>query len=482
MTSLDSAIGGMDPDETVAFSDSETAQPAGNETASQTQNTMGKAQLDRVFQFAVEGCEKSYSRAGHLYRHQLNRNRPASRAVASCESGHGDELQSSMPEAIQVFASQSQDLRAVFPIPTELRGSPTAHQGFPISVNGYSDIPRARNLVRIGINSSRHGTQSVNPGFDSLPSSSYPTFGGETYSKPPFAMEDEFTAWLFNESSVPSSSVAYPSWRGVVPSYLDAAQLQTRTHELSLGGGISHRSMSVARTSDPGSPRTVMSDDKLQELLHLMATRFNKAACSTETTRKESFLEGDVNNDNHILSLRMTRTYIESYWYHFHPQLPILHRSAFVADHAPNLLLAITAIGVSTLDRIHGPEVIETVLRVGQFHRLASPMGGLLLIEVHEKMYSTRFFHERAHIHHGTTLALMRRGGLFIGRSADCSADDRLGSNTTPDSVLGESWTHWIRAEATRRAVFVALVLDSTHAAMFGQPVKMTAHGKFARE
>ncbi|KFG77902.1 hypothetical protein MANI_025981 [Metarhizium anisopliae] len=508
MTSLDSAIGGMDPDETVAFSDSETAQPAGNETASQTQNTMGKAQLDRVFQFAVEGCEKSYSRAGHLYRHQLNRslvsqarnqanqhsagllpsapltgvnrvfgfqhasslpnqtcnlpdgqdashipvqgNRPASRAVASCESGHGDELQSSMPEAIQVFASQSQDLRAVFPIPTELRGSPTAHQGFPISVNGYSDIPRA----------------PVNPGFDSLPSSSYPTFGGETYSKPPFAMEDEFTAWLFNESSVPSSSVAYPSWRGVVPSYLDAAQLQTRTHELSLGGGISHRSMSVARTSDPGSPRTVMSDDKLQELLHLMATRFNKAACSTETTRKESFLEGDVNNDNHILSLRMTRTYIESYWYHFHPQLPILHRSAFVADHAPNLLLAITAIGVSTLDRIHGPEVIETVLRVGQFHRLASPMGGLLLIEVHEKMYSTRFFHERAHIHHGTTLALMRRGGLFIGRSADCSADDRLGSNTTPDSVLGESWTHWIRAEATRRAVFVALVLDSTHAAI----------------
>lgn len=85
--------------------------------------------------------------------------RLASTAVASCGSGHGDELQSSMPEAIQVFASQSQDLRAVFPIPTELRGSPTAHQGFPISVNGYSDIPRARNLVRIGINSSRHGTQ-----------------------------------------------------------------------------------------------------------------------------------------------------------------------------------------------------------------------------------------------------------------------------------------------------------------------------------
>ncbi|QLI64771.1 Zinc finger protein klf1 [Metarhizium brunneum] len=280
-------------------------------------------------------------------------------------------------------------------------------------------------------------------------------------------MEDDFTAWLFNESSVPSSSVAYPSWTGVIPSYLDTSQLQTRTYEMSLGGGISHRPMSVARTLDPGSPRTVMSDDKLQELLHLMATRFNKAACSTATTRKKSFLEGDVSNDNHILSLHMTRTCIESYWYHFHPQLPILHRSAFVADHVPNLLLlAIIAIGASTLDRIHGPEA-PTKLWVYQ---------ALLLIEVHEKMYSTRFLHERAHIHHGTTLALMRRGDWFIRRSADCSADDQLGSITTPDSALDESWTHWIRGEATRRVVFAALVLDSTHAPMFGQPAKMTAH------
>ncbi|KID85227.1 Transcription factor, fungi [Metarhizium guizhouense ARSEF 977] len=284
-------------------------------------------------------------------------------------------------------------------------------------------------------------------------------------------MEDDFTAWLFNESSVPSSSIAYPSWTGVIPSYLDAAQLQTQTHGMSLGGGISDRPMSVARTSDPGSPLT---------------------------TRKEFFLEGDVNNDNHILSLRMTRTYIESYWYHFHLQLPILHRSAFVADHAPNLLLlAIIAIGASTLDRIHGPGVAETVSEFANFivwhlrwevfmdTEFQAPTKlwvyqALLLIEVREKMYSTRFLHERAHIHHDTTLALMRRGSLFIGRSADCfpasPADDRLGSNTTPDSALDESWTHWITAEATRRVVFAALVLDSTHAAMFGQPAKMTAH------
>lgn len=192
-----------------------------------------------------------------------------------------------------------------------------------------------------------------------------------------------------------------------------------------------------------------------------MATRFNKAVCSTATTRKESFLEGDVNNDNRILSLRMTRTCIESYRYHFHPQLPILHRSAFVADHAPNLLLlAIIAIGASTLDRIHGPEVIETVLRVGQFHYLASPMGGildaefqaptklwvyqaLLFIEVHEKTYSTRFLHERAHIHHGTTLApdatrrLVHRAlrGLLGRRPAGLEHDARLCAGRILDTL-----------------------------------------------
>lgn len=32
-----------------------------------------KAQVDRKFDCSFEGCGKSYSRAEHLYRHQLNR-------------------------------------------------------------------------------------------------------------------------------------------------------------------------------------------------------------------------------------------------------------------------------------------------------------------------------------------------------------------------------------------------------------------------
>ncbi|KHO01268.1 uncharacterized protein MAM_00269 [Metarhizium album ARSEF 1941] len=341
--------------------------------------------------------------------------------------------------------------------------------------------------------------------FDSLPPCGYPLFGSEMDSQRAFAVEDDFTAWLFNESSVASSSsVAYPSWTGVIPSHLDAARLQSQlgisetAYGALSGGAIADRSPSAARSSDPGPPRSIMSEDKLQELVGLMATRFNEAAHPAVANRKEAFLEGDMTNDDHILSLRMVRTYLEAFWFYFHPQLPILHRPAFVADQAPNLLLlAVIAIGASTLDRVHGPDVMETVSELANFivwhlrwevfmdAEFQAPtklwvFQALLLIEIHEKMYSTRSLHERAHIHHDTTLALMRRGSLFIGCSADSSQPSRgsdvLGSNMTLDSGSDESWTNWIKAEATRRVVFAALVLDSAHAAMFGQHPKMAAH------
>lgn len=93
-----------------------------------------------------------------------------------------------------------------------------------------------------------------------------------------------------------------------------------------------------------------------------MATRFNEAAYSTVVNRKDAFFHGDIKSNGHVLSLRMMRVYIESYWCYFHPQLPTLHRPTFAADQVPNLLLlAVIVIGASTLDRIHGPDDTETV-------------------------------------------------------------------------------------------------------------------------
>jgi len=108
------------------------------------------------------------------------------------------------------------------------------------------------------------------------------------------------------------------------------------------------------------------------------------------------------------------------------------------------------------------------------------------LLELYEKMYSTRALHERAHIHHATTITLMRRGSSLIGRSALDSPpsvrDDKQGlngsrqSSTSGANTPDEWWNHWITNEATRRAAFAAFVIDSTHATMFGHSTVMVAH------
>ncbi|THC94538.1 hypothetical protein EYZ11_005979 [Aspergillus tanneri] len=628
MTSVISAMGGLDQgpkgnrrvrSEIEVTSDNETVHPAINATPRKRKRAR-KAHSDRKFDCTFEGCGKSYSRAEHLYRHQLNHapkqiyrwvptpearsllpdslrehqssdlstphsrfancrfpvepdidsrvggfpgkqpckptyrrillspiDRPpamqkvshvavpgrhsATTSISSGEPGQEAQPRSSMSEPSRTSTVQSQDPSTVFSIPTELSGStlvsPVAYgsqASLSMSVNGYSDIslapvtssepaPLAQGASLSALDSMSgmmvSGSTVGDTGFDSLASCVYPIFGSETYNRSPFAMADDFTAWLFNEPPAGSSSVAYPSRTSMVPSYLDAAQLQNQffmsdpAYGTFLGGAISQHPMSVTSILDPGSPRAIMSEDKRQELLHLMATRFNEAAYSVVAKRKDALMEGDIDDDNHVLSLRMMQTYIGSYWYHFHSQLPILHRPTFVADQAPNLLLlAVMAIGASTLDRIHGPEVTETASELANFivwhlrweifmdadFRPPAKLWvfqALLLLEVYEKMYSTRSLHERAHIHHDTTLTLMRRGSSLIGRSAfDSPAslrDDRqirsaTGSTMTPDFVADESWTHWIKTEATRRVAFAAFVLDSTHATMFGHSAKMVAH------
>lgn len=413
-----------------------------------------------------------------------------------------------------------------YPMSTRMNGSsiisPTTYvsqsglQMSSLPMNGYPELSLAGATTSAaglgGLDSitgaMASGATMADSGFDPLTSCAYPLFGGETYDRSPFAMADDFTAWLFNEPVPASSSLAYPSATGMVSGYLGPGQLQNPFYinDPSYNGFFGNvipmqHPMSVTSILDPGSPQAVMSEEKRQELLHLMSTRFNEAAYSAVAKRKDAFMDGDIDDDNHVLSLRMMQTYIGSYWYHFHSQLPILHKPTFTADKTPNLLLlAVMAIGASTLDSGYDHETTETAAELANFiawhlrweifmdadFRPPAKLWifqALLLLEVHEKMYATRALHERAHIHHDTTLTLMRRGSSLIGRSAyDSPAsmrDDQrsaTGSTSISDFAVEESWTNWIKAEATRRVAFAAFVLDSTHAAMFGHSAKMVAH------
>ena len=181
-----------------------------------------------------------------------------------------------------------------------------------------------------------------------------------------------------------------------------------------------------------------------------------------------------------------------------------MHKPTFSPDKTPNLLLiAMMAIGASCLDKMHGYAITQAGAELSHFlawhlrweifsdvhFRPPAKLWvfqALLLLEVYEKMYSTRTLHERAHIHHATTITLMRRGSSLIGRSALDSPpsvrEDKQMNGSRHSSTSGgantpdEWWTHWVANEATRRAAFAAFVIDSLHATMFGHSTVMVAH------
>ena len=331
---------------------------------------------------------------------------------------------------------------------------------------------------------------------------SFPIFGGDPT---PIAMGDEFTAWLFNESQINRMS---PVGHQQPLSSLEAGSfMEMSTHGPPSGIPVPplppQHSMAVTSILDPALPQQVLSERKRNELLDIIRMRFNEKNHAPVKQQKQVLLSGNQNDENHVLSLRSLQTYIGSYWYHFHPQMPILHKPTFSADRSQNLLLiAVIAIGAACLDKVHGQRFTNDAAELATF--LAWHLRGeiftdadfrppaklwvfqaLLLLEVYEKMYATRVLHVRAHIHHATTLTLMRRGSSLRGRSAmdsppsikEDSKSNKSGESPhaiadTPD----QWWNHWITNEATRRVAFAAFIIDSTHATMFGHAATMVAH------
>ena len=368
--------------------------------------------------------------------------------------------------------------------------------------------------VSQGLQASRNDPYAYNSmnamsGLDMSNAYNYPIFGSEEYQTP-FALADDFTAWLFNDAQSGSTEfsptnfmTAYAETGVTAPTqgpYFD----QSPSSSSSMKNSLHQHPMSVTSILDNTErSQYIMSEEKRQELLSLMQNQFVERPHDAVKKRKESVFEGDPDGEGHILSLRMMHTYIGSYWYHQHAQLPILHKPTFSADKTPNLLLlAVIAIGSATLDKAYGTSLTDSaaefanfiiwhlrweIVRDADFRPPAKlwVFQALLLIETYEKMYATRALHERAHIHHDSTLTLMRRGSSLLGRSSADTPPNLRGDNkelamtsngNAEQSKSEESWHRWIQTEATRRAAFGAFVLDSIHSTMFGHAAKMVAH------
>lgn len=292
-------------------------------------------------------------------------------------------------------------------------------------------------------------------------------FGDMDFSNPAFALG---TAFSHNQTS--------PTDRG---SLQDCAQSLDGWHLEGLGA------------FEDG-----MSESRRQELLDLARSfRQRQRQKKQRILVDMSMLDGELDGDAPKLSLSMLRNCISAFWDHVSPQIPVLHRPTFSPNKCPILLLAaIIALGSSTLHKldVEGDTVeyvafadlLASFLRWEIFTEedATSPaelwvFQTLLLLELYEKMFSSRKLHERAHIHHASTLTLLKRGAPLIGKEGRDTPTGHLpgdefesGATSHAGAVNASSscswWYQWIKAESMQRVVFTAFIMDITHAVMFG--------------
>lgn len=403
----------------------------------------------------------------------------------------------------------------MLPLPPHVY-STTSQTSIPADRSNYTLACNPQPFIETSQNSGMPGPNNFDPISVDTQGASYSTqdFDAEGHDRSPFTLSEDFTGWLFND---PQSGFLAPDAPPQGSMFLGATAFMDESTDVSrithgyediMNGQfdrlVPQHPMSVTSIVVPAQTEAILSEEKWEQLLELIENRFNETDHAPVEKQKKHLLHGNHEDRHHVLSRSMMQTYIGSYWYHFHPQMPILHKPTFSADKAQNLLLvAVIAIGASCLDKLHGHKVTQDGAELSNF--LAWHLRGeifkdkdftapaklwvfqaLLLLEIYEKMYSTRLLHERAHVHHVTTLTLMRRGPFMIGRSALDSPP--TGTVDKPDASATEArdpsydhtpdqwWNHWITSEATRRVAFAAFIIDSIHTTMFGHTATMVAH------
>lgn len=193
----------------------------------------------------------------------------------------------------------------------------------------------------------------------------------------------------------------------------------------------------------------------------------------------------------HSLETR-TLLYLAAYWDVFHTQYLMLHRPSFNTETAePLLLCAMLLVGAmhSALslqwlaEKKHCPEyefcmAVATPLRFALFQHPEFKLPvrvwilqALNLLEYVEKNYLLRRMHERAHIHHGTTVQLLRRlpllGGnpLVKNKVADHAASSAEESDGTemeePASNDQALFDKWVESELMKRVTFMTFYWDT---------------------
>lgn len=305
-------------------------------------------------------------------------------------------------------------------------------------------------------------------------------------------VQENFAAWLFDPQTT------YNDFSLSSIPFLEAGLESTFNSNIQ----YDYDSLNSRSPLDPTPPRQMEQSDDLisemrrQEILQWFQTFRNKQPRYEPLIRN---LVHESGGDLPALNVEMMRDCLREYWESVSPRLPIVHQHTFSANRCPIfLLLVMVSLGAASLANRDSTgqlseygafaDVIVSSVRweVLTADDSVPPVGlwvaqALLLLEFYEKMYSSRRFHERAHIYHPAFLTLLRRGSPLIGRGGSESPPepDSLGADRQSSGMALDSRTWWIRwadTESMHRVVFAAFMLDIVHAAMFGHAADMAAH------
>jgi hypothetical protein len=368
----------------------------------------------------------------------------------------------------------------------------------PQSYSGYMPTSQTHNN---GYDVEGHKVGNENTAYGMQASAGvFPNYYDQISESPGSARHnDEFTTWLFDDlqnfySGIGSIGLQNSIGIGdgsddLYGAYADHLENSTMPGLMQQDSHWSHVSApdSINQATD-SDPQHWLDENRWRQLVEFLRLFFNNEG---ESSRghfdRAALFGGDLESEDHVLGFRLMNTYIATYWHSYHDQMPILHKPTFVANDTPELLLlAVVMIGAS-----HIPSTMGEYIK-GNAHHLATFIAwhirwhifmhdhfhppaklwvfqALVLLEVFEKLKTTRFLHERANLHIATTINLFRRGTAL--RDTSSLPDMNNGGLSQKDW-----WRRWIEAESTRRAAFAAFLLDATHGSMFGHAIVMIPH------
>lgn len=481
-----------------------------------------RAGQPRRFECKHPGCEKRYSRAEHLQRHELNH---APKQVYRCDA---PQCGLSFVRADLYARHKVRHGRMSSSTPVELDGtvldigadqSPTSErhqtgvglQTATTKLSGRNDN-HAASVARSDPSGQQpdwhtevSAVQSSSVAVCQASSSS----GGVAIASPSVSCDP--ISWPINDEILTQTNDNFAAWLFESPNSHDGGFNLTSGPFLDFGLDYSPQNiwdldpLTVDFTHSPNEhAKGAISEHRRTEIVSMLLQFLSKQRVQHSNRAADHVLfVADHSFPN--LTIELLDRFVSNYWTKVSLQMSIVHQPTFSSDSC-HLLLLLAMISLGAADLVKSQpkgclvdwkelaDLIMTHLRWEIFtDEDAEPpvqlwvAQTLLLLEFYEKQWSTRRLHERAHIHHASTLTLLRRGSPLVGRTEDETLPSEVPSRCTspagrsnaaraPSQPVDTWWDHWVRSESFNRVVFAAFYMDTLHALMYGHAADMAPY------